>query len=172
MKRFFYLLLCLLTVLSLLACGREERDYTGALRGDFQAVLRGERQGVAFEATAQVRLLGDGTRELRLFYVFPEALRDVSASALLEEDGQLNGGTATLRGVTVPMEEAAAQGLLTPLLALLTKDVPETVQGEGNDTCRLNFSSGRVMRMVRRNGVWIPCSYACEGLFFEVIFAD
>lgn len=172
MKRGFYLLLCLLTVLSLLACGREERDYRGAIRGDFQAVLRGERQGVPFEATAQVRLLGDGTRELRLFYVAPEALRDVSVSALLKEDGGLEGGTATLRGVAVPMGESAAQGLLTPLLELLTEDVPETVQGEGNHTCRLTFSSGRTLRVTRRNGAWIPCSYTGEDLFFEVILAE
>ena len=172
MKRGLYLLLCLLTVLSLLACGREERDYLGALRGDFQAVLRGERQGVPFEATAQVRLLGDGTRELRLFYVAPDALRDVSVSALLKGDGRLEGGTATLRGTVVPMGEVAAQGLLTPLLELLNEDVPETVQGEGDGIYRLTFSSGRTLRVTRRNGAWVPCSYTGEDLLFEVVFGE
>jgi hypothetical protein len=171
MKRAFYLFFCFAVVLTLVACNGGERDYLRGLRGDFQVILKGERQGVAFEATAQVRGLGDGTRELCLFYASPQALRDVTVSALLYADGRVEGGTATLRGMSVPMEEGALRGLLAPLLALLELDLPETVQGESKDRCSLTFSDERILTVAWQDGAWVPRSYAHGSLNFEIVFA-
>lgn len=168
MKHIFYLLLCLALTVGLTACGDAETDYLAAVRGDFQAILRGERQGVAFEATAQVRSLGDGRRELILFYTAPEGVRDLAVSGLLGADGRVEGGTATLRGLSVPMEESALRGLLAPLLALLEAEQPQAVRMEG-EMCHLTFPDGKALTLARQGRGWIPRQYAAEGLIFEWI---
>lgn len=168
MKHVFYLLLCLALTVGLTACGDAETDYLTAVRGDFQAVLKGERRGVSFEATAQVRSLGDGTRELILFYTAPEGVRDLAVSGLLGAEGRVEGGTATLRGLTVPMEESALRGLLAPLLAILEVEQPQTVRLEG-ELCHLTFPEGKTLTLTRQGRGWIPQRYAAEGLIFEWI---
>ena len=171
MKHVFYLLLCLAVVMGVTACAGVETDYLAAVRGDFRAILRGERQGVAFEATAQVRELGDGTREVCLFYTAPEGVRDLAVSGLLGADGRIEGGTATLRGLSVPMEESALRGLLAPVPALLEAEQPLTVRMEG-DVCHLTFPEEKTLTLVRRGSGWIPQRYTAEGLIFDWIEAE
>jgi len=172
MRKIVSVIVILIGVCLLAGCeGGREADYFGYREKDFWAEVRGERDGVAFDATVRVHRLADGTREVQVVYLAPEAAKGMTVSGLMKADCGLESLHVSLQGMAVPVEQAEIEGLLAPLTSLMRGEEISTVQKIGT-RYRLTFSDGGEMVLAEREGGLFPERFSSEELYFTVVWVE